>query len=58
MNIDNKKNNKNSNKYTNDLHKMEREMKKMDFSYLEINKLNVEVENQSLTLQLKYLKGE
>ena len=58
MNIDDKKSTNLSNKYTKDMHKMEREIKKIDFSYLEIDKLNVEVENQSLTLQLKYLKGE
>ena len=36
----------------------EREMKTMNFDYLQTNFLFVEVENQSLDLQLNYLKGE
>ncbi len=58
MNKDNNKNDKKCNKITKDLHKMEREMKTMNFDYLQTNLLFVEVENQSLDLQLDYLKGE
>ena len=58
MNKDNNKNDKKSNQITKDLHKMEREMKTMNFDYLQTNFLFVEVENQSLDLQLNYLKGE
>ena len=58
MNKDNNKNDKKSNQITKDLHKMEREMKTMNFDYLQTNLLFVEVENQSLQLQFNYLKGE
>lgn len=58
MNKDNNKNDKKSNQITKDLHKMEREMKTMNFDYLQTNLLFVEVENESLDLQLNYLKGE
>ncbi len=43
---------------TDDLHKMEKEMNSIDFSFLEVEKLNTQLENESLELQLKFLQGE
>lgn len=43
---------------TDDLHKMEKEMNAIDFSFLEVEKLNTQLENESLELQLKFLQGE
>ena len=40
------------------LHKMEIEMKCLDFSFLEIEKMSDQVENESLYLYINFLKGE
>lgn len=43
---------------TSDLHKMEKKMNSIDFSFLEVEKLSTQLENESLALQLKFLQGE
>ena len=40
------------------LHKMEREMKCLDFSFLEVEKMNTQLENESICLFVGFLKGE
>ncbi len=57
MNIGNKKD-KTCNKITKDLHKMEKVMKKLDFDFLQVDTICVDVENESLELYLLYLKGD
>ncbi len=58
MTIENNKNTKNTNKVIKDLHKMEMKMKTLDFSFLDVDNINVEVENQSLESFLLFIKGE
>ena len=52
-----KQKDKGCNKYSADLHKMELEMQNFSFSYLNLENLNVQVENESLNLYINYLKG-
>lgn len=48
----------NSRQIQSELHKMEQEMKCLDFSFLEIEKMNNQLENESLNLYINFLKGE
>ncbi len=41
-----------------ELHRMEREMRCLDFSFLEVEKMNPQLENESICLFVSFLKGE
>lgn len=49
---------KKSRQIASELHKMEREMKCLDFSFLEVEKMNTQLENESFCLYIGFLKGE
>lgn len=48
----------NSRQFSAELHRMEQEMKYLDFSFLEIEKMDNQLENESLSLYINYLKGD
>lgn len=41
-----------------DLHKMEKKLNLFDFSFLETEKINTQLENESFLLYLDFLQGE
>jgi len=49
---------KKSKQFLSDLHRMEREMKCLDFSFLDVEKMDNQLENESLCLFIGFLKGE